>query len=331
MLNETKLGRLNGGYTLGLPLNLALLLGRLLIVVALLENGIRKIATFGMTAAMMGGAPPIVFNGHPFPAQTPLLYFPFPELFLGGSIFFDLVGALLVMAGFQTRRVALFLGFYVISAIVIFHADIQNLDQILRVVSNLPFVGGLFLIAALGGGAWSLDGWLKRRRGVAQGFMTKGTLDYDFITNLGLLIGRTFAVCGLALSGISKIIEFQVTAAMMGGAPQLMAEGARFAAQKPLFFLPFPEFFLASSIGLDLLGSLLLLIGAKTRTVATIMFAYCVLAVVIYHGHVSGPLDVRAILRALPLVGSLILMSGIGAGQWSVDGWWESRRRSARF
>lgn len=318
------------GSTIGLPIDLALLLGRLLIVVALLENGIRKIATFGMTAAMMGGAPPIMFHGHPFPGQTPLFYFPFPELFLGGSICFDLLGALMVMVGFRTRSAALFLGCYVIFAIAIYHSDVQNLDQALHVVSGFPFVGGLFLIAALGGGAWSLDAWLKRRRGVTQGVLAQRTLNYDFITNLGLLIGRIFAVCGLALSGISKIVEFQVTAAMMGGAPQLMAEAAQFAAQKPLFYFPFPEFFLASSIGLDLLGALLLLIGAKTRSVATIMFAYCVLAVVIYHGHVSGQLDVRAILRALPLVGCLILMSGIGAGLWSVDGWLASRRRTAR-
>lgn len=317
---ETAVGRTNWMDKLGLPIDLALLLGRLLIVAALIENGIRKIATFGMTAAMMGGAPPITFNGHTFPAQKPLFYFPFPEFFLTGSLCFDLFGALLVMVGFKTRGVALFLAIYIISAITIFHWDNQTLDQVLHVMSIFPFVGGLFLIAALGGGAWSADSWLKRRRGASQSTVTVTALNYDFITNLGLLVGRILAVFGLALNSMSKVAEFQVTAAMMGGAPQLMAEGASFAAQKPLFFLPFPEFFLAASIGLDLLGAVLLCVGLKTRSVATILFAYCLLAVVIYHGHVSGPLDVRAILRALPLVGCFILLSGIGAGRWSVDG-----------
>ena len=50
---------------LGAAQSAAWLLGRVLIVIALLPNGVRKVASFGLTAAMMGGAPPQMVDGRP--------------------------------------------------------------------------------------------------------------------------------------------------------------------------------------------------------------------------------------------------------------------------
>ena len=137
--------------------DLALLLGRLFMVVALVPNGLRKISTFTQTAAGMGGTPQMM-NGRLFPDQTPLITFPAPELFLGISVFFDLAGALLIIVGWQTRAVGTLLAGYVLIAMTIFHSDIRNAMDVMHILRNLPLLGGLLILGGVGGGWWSLDG-----------------------------------------------------------------------------------------------------------------------------------------------------------------------------
>lgn len=140
----------------------AFLAGRVMIVLALFPNGMRKIATFAQTAAGMGGTPQTI-DGRLFPEQTPLFYFPVPELFLAASLAFDLLGATLIVIGFRTRAVAAFLAGYVLFAMTIYHSDIRHAGDIIHILRNLPFLGGLLLLAAAGGGHWSLDGLVARR------------------------------------------------------------------------------------------------------------------------------------------------------------------------
>lgn len=141
--------------------NAAMLIGRLLIVLALFPNGARKIATFAQTAAGMGGTPQVI-GDRPFPDQTPLIHFPVPELFLSASILFDLIGALLIVIGWRTREAGLALAFYVMLAMTIYHSDIRHAQDAMHLLRNLPFLGGLFLLGAAGGGWWSVDGRLAR-------------------------------------------------------------------------------------------------------------------------------------------------------------------------
>lgn len=158
----------------GRATSLAFLLGRLLVVFALLPNGLRKIATFGMTAAMMGGAAPQMIDGRLFPPQPPLIHFPAPELFLGASLTLDIVGALMIIAGWRTRAVAAVLAGYCVLAMTIYHGNIGSSEDVRQILRNLPLVGGLLLLAAAGAGAWSVDGWLARRRaaGAARATVT---------------------------------------------------------------------------------------------------------------------------------------------------------------
>jgi len=141
--------------------NAALLIGRVLAVVALAPNGLRKIATFEETAAGMGGTPQNI-GGRLFPEQTPLIVFPAPEMFLAASIAFDLLGALLIIIGWRTRTTATLLTGYVIIAMVIFHSDIRGPEDVHHIIRNVSFVGALFLLSGVGGGHWSLDGLISR-------------------------------------------------------------------------------------------------------------------------------------------------------------------------
>ncbi len=145
-----------------LPANAALLLGRIFIVLALFPNGLRKIATFDQTAAGMGGVQQMI-DGRLFPDQTPLFHFPFPEFFLGASILLDLLGAALIVLGFRVRFVSAIVAAYVLAAMVIYHSDIRGAQDIFHLLRNLPFLGGLLVLAAAGGGFWSLDRYFQPR------------------------------------------------------------------------------------------------------------------------------------------------------------------------
>jgi len=139
--------------------NAFLLAARILATVQLLPNGLRKLADFGQIAAAMGGEPQVI-GGRLFPEQTPLVYFPLPELFLAASVGFDMVLSLLIIIGWKARTAGLLLAGYVLVAITIYHSDIRGPQDLQAVMRNLPFVASLLMIAALGAGRWSLDGAL---------------------------------------------------------------------------------------------------------------------------------------------------------------------------
>jgi len=150
-----------------MKVDLAMLAGRIIVVFQLLPNGLRKIENFELTAAMMGGAPPQMIGGRLFPAQEPLFHFPVPEFFLACSITFDLLLTLFVIVGFCTRSAAAFLMFYIVLAATIYHSDIRGSEDLMALTRILPFLGCLLLIAMVGGGRFTIDGWRARRESSA--------------------------------------------------------------------------------------------------------------------------------------------------------------------
>jgi putative oxidoreductase len=148
----------------GRAADFALLLGRLLVVLQLVPNGLGKIANFAATAGVMGGTlGPQIIDGRRFPVQTPLFHFPAPELFLAASIVLDLAGALAIALGWRARAIAAIVAGYVLLAMTIYHGDIRDARDALMLLRNLPFLGGLLVVAAVGAGGISIDAWLARR------------------------------------------------------------------------------------------------------------------------------------------------------------------------
>jgi putative oxidoreductase len=145
--------------------NAALLVGRVIVAIPLLPNGFRKLADFGQVAAAIGGVPQVIGGRH-FPDQQPLVTFPMPEFFLGASVAFDLLGGLLLLVGWRARSVGTMLAGYVLIAMVIFHSDIRGPADVQAILRNAPLVAALLMLGGVGGGAWSVDGWLARRNGV---------------------------------------------------------------------------------------------------------------------------------------------------------------------
>lgn len=124
------------------PLNLA---GRLLIAALFLPAGIAKISGFAGTVGYIGSV------GLPLPAVGAAL-----------AIAVEVLGALALILGYQTRIAAIVLALFTLVASFFFHAywsvpAEQAFVQQLMFFKNIAVVGGLFILAAQGAGGWSLD------------------------------------------------------------------------------------------------------------------------------------------------------------------------------
>jgi len=120
-------------------------IGRLLIVGLYLPAGISKVTGFAGTAGYFGS-----------------LGIPFPTAALVGTIVLEIVGAIAILVGFQTRLAALALAIFTVAATFLGHAfwtfpADQAFVQQLMFMKNVAVVGGLLVLAAAGPGKWSLD------------------------------------------------------------------------------------------------------------------------------------------------------------------------------
>jgi putative oxidoreductase len=80
----------------------------------------------------------------------------------------DLVGGLLLVLGLRTRLAAVVLSIFVLLTLYFAHS-FWTMDGPARAANqahfykNLAVIGGLLLICYFGAGAYSLDGWFKRK------------------------------------------------------------------------------------------------------------------------------------------------------------------------
>lgn len=80
-----------------------------------------------------------------------------PAALLPLVIAFELVGAIFIAVGFQTRLTALaFAGFSVITALL-YHSQLGDQIQFLMFFKNLAIAGGFLVLAANGAGSLSID------------------------------------------------------------------------------------------------------------------------------------------------------------------------------
>jgi putative oxidoreductase len=128
--------------TLKTPL---VVIGRVLLALMFIFSGFQKLG------ALEGTAGYIASGGLPAPMALAVIV---------GLL--ELVGGVFLAIGFQARWAALALGVFTLLASVLFHkfwavpAD-QAFVQQLMFFKNLSVAGGMFVVAALGAGAGSLD------------------------------------------------------------------------------------------------------------------------------------------------------------------------------
>ena len=125
--------------------NLFALIARVLMAALFLPAGIAKIAGFAGTVGYISS-----------------VGLPLPELGAAIAVVVEVVGALALLLGFQTRWAALLMAVFTAVAGVLFHAfwntapEAMQMQQIMF-MKNIAIAGGLLALTAFGAGRISLD------------------------------------------------------------------------------------------------------------------------------------------------------------------------------
>jgi putative oxidoreductase len=93
---------------------------------------------------------------------------PFPSLVYAITVVIEVGAGALLLVGFRTRLMAAVLAAFTVAAALIFHRALGDPNQFVHFMKNLAIAGGLLHVAAVGAGAFSLDGYtLEGRRSPA--------------------------------------------------------------------------------------------------------------------------------------------------------------------
>jgi len=127
------------------------LVGRLLMAAIFIMAGISKISGFSGTAGYIAS-----------------VGLPMPEALTAATIVLEVVGGLALVVGYRLQLFAMLLAGFTLLTGLFFHnfwampLEVQHIQQIMF-MKNLSIAGGLLIIAAFGGGAWSLDTKLQQQ------------------------------------------------------------------------------------------------------------------------------------------------------------------------
>lgn len=125
--------------------NASALIGRVLIAALFIPAGISKMAGFEGTVGYIASV------GLPLATVGAVV-----------AILVEVLAGAALLVGYRTKQAALVLALFTLVATVLFHnfwampAD-QAFMQQLMFMKNIAVVGGLLVVAALGGGAWTIQ------------------------------------------------------------------------------------------------------------------------------------------------------------------------------
>ena len=125
------------------------LIGRILVAAVFLISGLGKLASPDATIGYIAS-----------------VGLPAPTLGYVVAMVLELVGGVLMIAGYQTRLIAALLAAYSIITALIFHHAFGDQNQMFHFLKNLAMAGGLIQVVVFGAGAYSLDS--RRRMSTAR-------------------------------------------------------------------------------------------------------------------------------------------------------------------
>jgi putative oxidoreductase len=114
------------------------------------------------------------------------------------------------------------------------------------------------------------------------------------------LVGRILLASLFLLSGVSKLGAYGATAAYMSSAGV-------------------PGALLPAVIAVELLGSLAVIVGWKTRIAAALLAGFSLLAAFLFHNNFADQIQMIMFLKNVSIAGGCLLLVANGAGAISLD------------
>jgi len=116
-------------------------------------------------------------------------------------------------------------------------------------------------------------------------------------------VGRLLIGLPFMMSGISKIMGYDATIAFIKSSP-----------------LPLPPAVAyMGAIAIEVGCGLLIIVGYRTRVVASIFSLFCLATAVFFHAHFSDPNQTFHFIKNLVMAGGLLQIVAYGAGAFSID------------
>jgi len=116
-------------------------------------------------------------------------------------------------------------------------------------------------------------------------------------------VGRLLIGLPFMMSGISKIMGYDVTIALI---------------KSSTLPLP-PAVAYAGAIAVEVGCGLLIMVGYRTRVVASIFALFCLATAVFFHAHFSDPNQTFHFIKNVVMAGGLLQIVAYGAGAFSID------------
>lgn len=120
--------------------------------------------------------------------------------------------------------------------------------------------------------------------------------------NFFLLLARIFLVLVVLVAGISKIVDF-------AGSQQYMA----------MYGMPMTAFLLVVAIIIEVIGSLMIIFGYKTKWAALVLVIYLIPVTLVFHTKFSDVVQMTMFWKNLGLMGGLLYLYFFGPGAFSID------------
>ena len=120
------------------------------------------------------------------------------------------------------------------------------------------------------------------------------------MNNILNLIGRILISSVFLISGFNKINQYEGTIEWM-----------------EIFGVP--GVLIIPAILLEIIGSLMIIIGYKTRVIATLFSIFCITLAIIFHNDFSDQMQLVSFLKNLALAGGFLFLVVNGPGKISLD------------
>ena len=120
------------------------------------------------------------------------------------------------------------------------------------------------------------------------------------MNNILNLIGRILISSVFLISGFNKINQYDGTIEWMES-------------------FGVPGILIIPAILLEIIGSLMIIIGYKTRVIATLFSIFCITLAIVFHNDFSNQMQLVSFLKNLGLAGGFLFLVVSGPGKISLD------------